>query len=105
MFRSSLRSRVGLAYCLGALLACGGDPGEEPALIGGGSGGDAGAAGTGGGAGGNGGTAPLGGGAGGTFPIEGGAGGTGGGASYVEQNLIEFRVEPADVVLSVLLGQ
>jgi hypothetical protein len=87
------------------LLACGGDPGEDPALIGGGSGGDAGAAGTGGGAGGNGGTAPIGGGAGGTFPIEGGAGGSGGSVSYVEQNLIEFRVEPADVVLNVQLGQ
>src|SRR5690349_4180368 len=106
MFRSRLRSRVGLAFCLGTVLACGDDgAGDDGALIGGG--GEAGAGAGGGGASGNGGSGgmPSIGGTGGTLNIDvGGSGGTGE-PTYVEQNLIEFRVEPEDVVLNVALGE
>jgi hypothetical protein len=86
------------------ILACGSDSdgpsligvgGEGGANAGGGSGGTG--TGTGGNVSNNGGSAPI-------FPI--GDGGTGGTEpTYQEQNLIEFRVAPADVVLQVALGQ
>src|SRR6187549_3541298 len=98
------RSRVKVAWLLVALLGCGGSP-EDESLVGGG--GEAGAGGPSGGApsGGASGAPTIGGSSsGGTFPMP--EGGSGGGApEYEEQNLIELRIEPAEALLAVALGE
>src|ERR1700754_438731 len=99
-----VRSRVAFIIGLASWAwACSGDP-EPGATIGGGDAGDDGV-----GAGGSTGENPEAGGSGGLgfneFPVEqGGSAGTGN-EEYVEQNLIELRVEPADATLSVPLGE
>lgn len=88
-------------------LGCGGSPGEDESLLSGGQGGSSsgGSGGTGTGPGGGGAPVLSNGNGEGLFPWEpAGAGGTGG-AEYEEQNLVELRIEPADAVLEVTLGE
>lgn len=95
------RSRLGLASCIAFALACGGGSGSGSLIDGNGgsSDGEGGSSGAG-----TGGTDPSLAGMGPLFPVpEGGSGGTTS-TEFVEQNLIEFRVEPADATLNVALG-
>src|SRR5262245_39404258 len=98
-----IRSRICGACWLVLAFGCGDAPGPEERLIGGAGGAGAGGGGappTQGGAGGS----PSLGGSGGFFPIGDDAGVGGRPQEYVEQNLIEFRIEPADALLAVALG-
>src|SRR5262245_3355164 len=101
-----VRSRVKVAWLLAVLLGCSGSTEDESLVAG--NGGEAGEGGAGNGGASDGGSsgAPTVGGnsSGGTFPIpEGGSGG--GGTEYEEQNLVELRIEPAEALLAVSIGQ
>src|SRR3954452_5375388 len=98
------RSRVGVAgyFCL--VLGCGSGADDPGAHVGAGGAGASGAGGSEANAGASGAPTPGTGGSG-MFPIgDGGTGGTGE-QNAVEQNLVSFRIEPENAVLSVALGQ
>src|SRR5262245_21039562 len=102
-----LRSHIGIAWSLLVALGCSGSSSEMESLVGGGRAGSlasGGAGGTESGAGSGGAPVLSGADADGLFPVEdGGAGGSD--VHFQEQNLVALRIEPADAVLDVALGE